>query len=183
MKRVLKVVVFGTVGGLVLVGVIMVIIVVVALSGSGTQPVTSESPRSSRLGDPLLSIPTTAAVSAVAAKASRVVTPSLELLSMGCTQESFGNFGGYAYLQGEVKNVSNRPLENVMVQVSWYTDSEEFITSDDALINLNPILPGQTSPFKTITTLNPAMSNCKMSFKALFGGSISYRTSDGTIHR
>jgi hypothetical protein len=45
-------------------------------------------------------------------------------------------------------------------------------SSDDALIDYNPILPGQKSPFKVYATWNPAMDNASISFKFMGGKSI-----------
>lgn len=76
--------------------------------------------------------------------------------------------------EGQVKNVSGRRLENVAVAVTWKTSSGEFITSDSALIDYNPIMPGQVSTFSVITTKNPAMSKASIDFKYLFGASIPW---------
>ena len=78
----------------------------------------------------------------------------------------------YITMSGEVKNISSKNLENVMVVVSYYTDDGTFVKSDDALIGYNPILPGQTSPFESITTDNPAIKTYKITFKFMFGGTI-----------
>ncbi|MCX6022213.1 MAG: hypothetical protein NTZ05_10880, partial [Chloroflexi bacterium] len=61
---------------------------------------------------------------------------------------------------------------NVTAVGNWYTKDGQLITSDLALITFNPILPNQTSSFKTFSTYNPAMDNCKLQFKDLLGGSI-----------
>jgi len=95
----------------------------------------------------------------------------LEINGLKCIKGEYG----FAYLRGEVHNVSNTSLENVMAVASWYTDDGTFITSHEAMIAFNPILPGQSSPFETIGTLNPAMARCKLAFKTLFGGQLSYR--------
>jgi hypothetical protein len=81
--------------------------------------------------------------------------------------------GGYHYVEGQVKNVSDESLKNVVVVATWYDKDGNFIKTDDALIDYNPILPGQTSPFKTITSGNPAMSRYTVEFKHLLGGTIS----------
>jgi hypothetical protein len=80
----------------------------------------------------------------------------------------------YATAEGEVTNVSSEPLKNVQAMGKFYTKDETFITSADAMIDYNPILPGQTSPFKVMATHNPAMDTCRISFKELFGGSIEH---------
>lgn len=92
----------------------------------------------------------------------------LELVSQNCTGEY-----GYAIVSGQVKNISDTSLENVEVVAVALTEDGTQITSDSALIEYNPILPGQTSPFKAHMTYNPAMAKCGvLSFKELMGGTI-----------
>lgn len=73
---------------------------------------------------------------------------------------------------GEVKNITDEPLENVLAVVSFYTKDGTFITSSEALIRYNPILPGQTSPFEVIENYNPAMEKASIEFAFLLGGTI-----------
>jgi hypothetical protein len=94
--------------------------------------------------------------------------PSLALLSSrGYEQSSF------FIVEGQVTNLSDRPLRNVTAVSTWVDAKGEFITSDNAIIDFNPILPGQTSPFKTMTRGNPAMHSFRVEFKELFGGTIN----------
>jgi len=81
--------------------------------------------------------------------------------------------GSYRYVEGQVKNVSAEPLKNVMVVATWYDKDDNFIKSDNALIEYNPILPGQISPFKAMTTGNPAMAKYSVEFKTIFGGALA----------
>ena len=104
-----------------------------------------------------------------------VPTTDLEIQTFNCQKETFGGSSGYAYVIGEVKNTSGKRLENVMAVGNWYTARGEFIASDSALLTFNPIMPGQISPFKTMSTLNPLMTNCKLHFTELFGATISSR--------
>ena len=78
----------------------------------------------------------------------------------------------------QVKNISGKSLDNVTAVGNAYTDSGEFVKSDTALIEYDPILSGQTSPFEVLMTGNPAISKCKVDFKYLFGGSIKTKRSD-----
>lgn len=123
------------------------------------------------------SVPTSGlAVSAKPAEASPPApapTPTydLALIALRCTESEYG---GYHYVEGQVKNISTRPLENVTAVGTWFDKSGEFIKSDEALIDYNPILAGQTSPFKTISTGNPAMARCQVEFKYLLGGTLSF---------
>jgi hypothetical protein len=96
--------------------------------------------------------------------------PDLALLSSRGYEEST-----YFMVEGQVKNLSNRPLENVEAVTTWYDKDGGFIKTADALIDFNPILPGQTSTFKTLTPGNPAMTKFSVEFKNLFGPSIRMR--------
>lgn len=96
--------------------------------------------------------------------------PKLLLLNWTWTERS-----GYAIVEGEVQNLSSENLHDVVVLVKFYTTEEMFITSDDALIDYNPILPGQSSPFKVIVSYNPAMKTASISFKEFMGGTILWK--------
>ena len=76
----------------------------------------------------------------------------------------------YSEIEGEVKNVSGTKLKSVDAVASYYTADGSFITSGSALIDYNPILADQTSPFKTMTRFNPAMASVKLEFRELGGG-------------
>ena len=143
-------------GGLV---VLIIIIVVIAVASGSNSKTTTQS----QIYTP--SITTT----------SIKISYSLELLS-DTNERSYG----YITTSGEVKNLTNENLEQVEAKVSYYTSDGTFVKSDDALIDYDPILPGQTSPFKTIGTDNPQISGYKVVFKYLMGGTIS--TQDDTTH-
>jgi hypothetical protein len=81
--------------------------------------------------------------------------------------------GGYHIVEGEVENISGESLKSVAAMASWYTKDGTFISSSDALIEFDPLLPGQKSPFKTMTRTNPAMSSYTVAFKRLFGPEIA----------
>ena len=81
---------------------------------------------------------------------------------------------GFHTVEGQVRNTTDANLENVTAVVSWFTDDDTFITSDEALISYNPILPEQTSPFEVMTQTNPAMSRFRVEFKTLFGGTLRH---------
>ncbi len=81
---------------------------------------------------------------------------------------------GYAKLEGQVRNRTSASLRNVAAVATYYTSDGTFITSDSALIDYNPILPGQTSPFSILTQENPAMKKASLNFKKLLGGTIPW---------
>jgi hypothetical protein len=76
---------------------------------------------------------------------------------------------GFAYVEGRVTNISGGRLESVSAVGSWYTSDGSFITSDDALIEYDPLLADQSSPFKVISRYNPSMKRCNVEFQELFG--------------
>ena len=80
----------------------------------------------------------------------------------------------HAFVERMVRNNTNRRLENVQAVALHYTKDGTFITSHDALIDYNPIMPGQESPVRTIGTWNPQMATCKLNFKESFGGTIPH---------
>jgi len=100
--------------------------------------------------------------------------PKLELLAANGYKEH-----GYAMVDGLVKNISSVSLHNVEAVIIWQTASGELVKTASALINYNPILPGQTSPFKALTTDNPAMTHYKITFQELSGGMITLVDSRG----
>ncbi len=110
----------------------------------------------------------TVATTETVAKTPPPKVDMLELVSQSCSVEY-----NYTIVSGQVKNISDVPLNNVeVVAVSLAEDGTQ-ITSDSALIEYNPILPGQTSPFKSYMKYNPAMAKCGvMDFKELMGGTI-----------
>lgn len=131
-----------------LVGIILVLfvgyIIYAAATGSGRSSTNSPTP---------------------SAVPSTPPTPPLEVQSWRCDTEH-----GYVFVRGEVKNVSSQKLENVVAVGEFRTESGELVKTEDALLEYNPIMPGQQSPFKAGGTENPQIKNCNLSFKYLLGG-------------
>ena len=82
---------------------------------------------------------------------------------------------GFAVAEGEVKNVSPDRLDNVMAMVTFRTSSGELVTSSDALLEYQALLPGQTSPFRVMAGHNPAMAGASLRFKTLRGRELPAR--------
>lgn len=107
------------------------------------------------------------------AAAPQEETPLLELENFNPVHEY-----GFNKVSGAVKNISDKKLEGVQAVASFYDKDGNFIKSDDAMIEYNPILPGQTSPFETIGTHNPAIEKVTVAFKYIFGGEIPTRRAE-----
>jgi hypothetical protein len=80
---------------------------------------------------------------------------------------------GYITVFGQVKNVSEEPLDDVVAVVEYFTKSGQFVKSDSALIEYTPLLVGQTSPFEVVTSDNAAIADFKVSFRHLLGRPIT----------
>ena len=99
-------------------------------------------------------------------------SPELELLSFHGERE-------YSFLivNGQVKNISGNKMEGVWAVVEFYDSQGRLVTSEDGVIEYNPLMPEQTSPFKVMQRDNPLISTFKVKFKYTFGTPISYKDS------
>jgi hypothetical protein len=102
-------------------------------------------------------------------------SPSVDRLAFVASKGYESSGGGYWYVEGQVKNISDAPIKSLMAVSTWYGKDAAFISSDRALVEFDPLLPGQTSPFKTITRGNPAMSKYSVEFKTFSGPVIGTR--------
>ncbi len=116
--------------------------------------------------------PSSGSTPSTAAAPQQEQEPRLELLS-----ETGERGYGYVTISGMVKNISGQPIKNVEAVAMFADEHDNFITSGEALIDYNPILAGQSSPFKAMTTDNPAIKHWKVEFKDLLGGSIPFKNS------
>jgi hypothetical protein len=139
------------------VGILGVLIIIAALSNS--EDISSTATKTTDSQNP------------VPFAAPALQEPQLELVIW-----NWSSGYEYAKAEGQVKNISDKSLESVQAVVSWYTDAEEFITSDIGMVGYNPLLPGQTSPFKVMAKHHPAMKKASIEFKKMFGGQIFHRT-------
>jgi len=118
--------------------------------------------------------------SAVAPEMEEPTAATEPELLMGPKDWNWHYEAGFAIAEGRVKNISGRSLDGVVAVAEWEAADGMFITSDDALIDYQPILPGQTSPWSIIGTWNPAMKNghARVSFRHILGGTIGTNTSE-----
>jgi len=146
-------------------GCLTVIVGIIGLAVLGSI-ITPDMPRSSSTVSPS---------SSITARPPAQPEPQSDLLEL-ISARGYDEHG-YAFVEGQVKNISSGPLRNVAVLATWYDKAGEFVKSDDTLIDFNPILPGQTSPFKSLMTNNPAMTRYAVDFKYLIGGTIKWKDS------
>ena len=136
------------------IGFFLLAIVLTSLSGEDVGSSTSSGSSSS-------------GANALEKAAQKAASPKLELLSF--TDSRSANF---ITVEGEVKNISGEKMESVVAFVSTYDENDELVTSDEALIDFNPVLAGQTSPFSVLIQYNPAIVRYTIQFKKFWGGTI-----------
>ncbi|MEO7716307.1 MAG: FxLYD domain-containing protein [Capsulimonas sp.] len=107
-----------------------------------------------------------------AAPAPVDTTPKLKKLSENFTKEYT-----YCIVSGEVKNTSGESLKSVEAVTTYYDKNNNVVKTDSALIDFNPILPGQTSPYKTMSSDNPAIKTERTRFQEFGGAEINTDTS------
>lgn len=92
-------------------------------------------------------------------------SPSLKLLASTCNHDN-----GFIHLEGEAQNISAKKLENIEAVGLFRAKDGTLVKSAEMLIEYNPIMPNQASPFHVITTSNPMIKTCNVSFKSLSTG-------------
>lgn len=95
--------------------------------------------------------------------------PPLKLNSSKCRKEY-----GFVKYSGEVTNRTKQPIDNLMAVGVFRTSNGDHVKSASALIDFQPLLPGQRSPFTVTTSDNPAIKNCFVAFKTMFGAAIRF---------
>ena len=93
----------------------------------------------------------------------------LELISRKCGKENIN-----VYVIGEVKNISSESMKDVMAVGRFRTKDGSLVKTEEAIIDSNPILPGQTSPFKVGGLDDPVITDCYLSFKNQSGQQLNY---------
>ena len=80
--------------------------------------------------------------------------------------------GAFVEVNGEVANNTSKKLDGVVAVATFKTADDELVTTAQSIVEFNPLLPGQKSPFKCITAFNPRMKTCSLKFKFLMGRQI-----------
>lgn len=111
-----------------------------------------------------------AAAEQAAREAAEAALPKLKL-----TAGEFYTEHGYFIYEGEVKNVSSEPIDNLQAVATFVKADGSFVKSDSAMVDYQPLLPKQSSPFKVMATENPAGTHARIEFKTMFGGTIDYQ--------
>ena len=66
--------------------------------------------------------------------------------------------------EGKVTNNTNAILQYTKVSAEFYTEDEQFISSDWTYLDITSLLPGQSSTFKGYADWNPAAATAQINF-------------------
>jgi hypothetical protein len=91
----------------------------------------------------------------------------LEIQSWNCQNASAGS--SMMVVVGEVKNVGSAKLDAIQAKGNFYTKDGALIDTGSAILDTNPLMPGQTTTFKAYGPRNSAVSTCSISFTHIFG--------------
>lgn len=83
------------------------------------------------------------------------------------------NSANMVAFEGQVTNNSDQPIRSLEALAEFYTSDGKFITSASTYMDINPLMPGQTTPFKGYETFQFEMETVKIRLKT-FNGEISY---------
>jgi hypothetical protein len=95
--------------------------------------------------------------------------PLLELQEMSWYDQE-----GYIVVDGTVKNVSSSSLPTVQAHVTFEGAEGWLISEEHAMIELNPIFPGQVSRFSVISRYYPEIISVVLDFRTFSGESIPW---------
>jgi hypothetical protein len=100
--------------------------------------------------------------------------PQLALLSVRCEKHARG---GQFVLEGQVQNISDSSLQDIVVVVTVYNANPGCIGSDEAPIEHATLQPGHTSPFRVAVDYDPTVAYYKVKFKHRQGDTLPTRDS------
>jgi DNA-binding transcriptional MerR regulator len=100
--------------------------------------------------------------------------PQLALLSVRCEKHARG---GPFVFEGQVQNISDSPLQDIVVAVTVYNANPGRVGSDEAPIEHATLQPGQTSPFRVAVDYDPTVAYYQVNFKRRQGDALPTRDS------
>jgi hypothetical protein len=80
----------------------------------------------------------------------------------------------YFVVEGQVRNLTNEPLHHMGASVSWLDRNGKFVAAERNLIDYDPILPGQVSPFHVMSSRNPEITGYSLEFVEWIGGTVPW---------
>lgn len=81
------------------------------------------------------------------------------------TSFSWSRGNGYITAEGMVKNITDQKLGHIQALFIGDTKSGQMVSYEDSFIEFDPLMPGQSSPFKVMLQDNPMIATGYMKFK------------------
>ena len=81
--------------------------------------------------------------------------------------------GGTWSITGRVKNICDTPLKDVWVLVQFFENRETLLTYEEAPVALNPLPPGEASPFRVLFGGEGVVRQISIAFKNSAGAPLS----------
>jgi hypothetical protein len=108
--------------------------------------------------------------SAFAANTSRAGnSPKFDVTGLTCHITSVG-----PEFEGEIKNTSTRSIGHVAITATFFNKKGGFISNGETMINFQPILPGQISPFSGYGGSNPSINYVRIKVAKFEGRELSF---------
>jgi hypothetical protein len=79
------------------------------------------------------------------------------------------------YIDGEITNLTGQALNNVQVLSTWYDNQGKAVAAHTDMVDLKQLLPGETSAFRTITSVQPSMTTYRLEFRSAVGRPLATR--------
>jgi hypothetical protein len=83
--------------------------------------------------------------------------------------------GDFWYIDGEIRNLTGQALNNVQVLSTWYDDQGKAVAAHTDMVDLKQLLPGETSAFRTMTSVQPSMMTYRLEFRSAVGRPLAAR--------
>jgi hypothetical protein len=96
--------------------------------------------------------------------------PVLELVAQSRATE-----GDYLVLEGLVRNLAREDQPNVVARVIAEDGEGRFLTSEEVLIDWNPLRPGADSTFRVVLRAAGRAAATRLEFRSLLGGALATR--------
>ncbi len=100
--------------------------------------------------------------------------PPDNITQLAKDSEHFSKESDFDVVTGEITNVGQEKIANLEATTTFYDNNGSVVKTADAMVDFNPLMPGQTSPYKTMEIDNPLIKTEKTEFHSMGGPLIPY---------
>lgn len=154
------------------------LVILFVLASCAERPEAAEEQAAAEARDALPGLDEARAAARPEATDLRELRAELDAVELVLLSWTWRDAHGLAIAEGEVRNVSDRPVDDAEAVISFRSDAGAVVTSISAMVERNPIPPGQTSPFRIDAVWDPSRSTAGIDFRASPDGTIGWMTID-----